>query len=137
MTKPPVWKHFAAFLYDLFPVIGILLLTSFIVLMIRNGQEVERHTLWFSALVTFEIAIYYIYSWKKGGQTLGMRAWKMKIQSASNENHTINWNQAIIRFIVGVVSTLLLGLGVFWKLSHSKSTWMDLITQTNTVVSEV
>jgi len=112
MTPAPVWKHFAAFLYDIFPVLGILLLTNLLVLFARGGEEVPAGTLWFSLLIFFEIFFYYVYSWKVGGQTLGMRAWKLKIV----KHHELTHVKVSLRFLVGVVSTFLLGLGVFWKL---------------------
>ncbi|MFK8013145.1 MAG: RDD family protein [Marinicellaceae bacterium] len=133
MTKTPIWKHFAAFIYDVFPIAGLLIVTSMIVLILRGGVEVERFSSWFSLLLLSEIALYYVYSWKIGGQTLGMRAWKIKIIPTDINQNQISWNQATLRFVAGLLSTLLVGLGLFWKiLSPSKKSWMDLISQSET-----
>jgi len=133
MPNTPIWKHFAAFLYDIFPLLGVFLVTSLVVLVIRGGIPVERYSPWFSALLIIEFSAYYIYSWKVGGQTLGMRAWKMKIFPKTSHQITITWNQATLRFIVGIVSTVFLGLGVFWKLfSKNKASWMDLVSHSET-----
>ena len=136
MAKTKTWKHFAAFLYDLFPVLGILLLTNLLVLFLRNGVEVKANTPWFSLLIFFEVAFYYIYSWKIGGQTLGMRAWKIKIVQADT-NMNIDYMQSCIRFVVGVVSTFCFGLGLFWKLfSKERKSWMDSASRSITVSTE-
>lgn len=133
MSITPIWKHFAAFLYDVFPLIGVLLVTSLVVLLARGGVEVERYSPWFIALLLFEFSAYYIYSWKVGGQTLGMRAWKMKIFPKNTHQKTLTWGQACLRFIVGTISTVLLGLGLFWKLfSKNKESWMDIISHSET-----
>ena len=133
MSKTPIWKHFAAFIYDVFPVVGIFILTSLVVLVARNGVEVERFSPWFTILLLSEFSLYYIYSWKIGGQTLGMRAWKIKIIPNNNSQNQLTWGQATLRFLIGILSTVLLGLGVFWKkLSRSKKSWMDLVSRSET-----
>jgi uncharacterized RDD family membrane protein YckC len=136
MINSSIWKHYAAFLYDLFPILGILLLTGFITLLFRNGEEVPPGTLWFNTLIAFEVLFYYIYSWKVGGQTLGMRAWKLKIVS-DNSKPGMSWSHAIIRFIIGIVSTSTLGLGVLWKkFSTENKSWMDICSHSKTVSYE-
>jgi uncharacterized RDD family membrane protein YckC len=137
MLNTPIWKHFAAFIYDIFPLVGIFILTSFIVLLFNGGDTVPPHSLWLSLLLSSEVAFYYIYSWKKGGQTLGMRAWKMKIiPNQKNQSH-LSWEQAAIRFFTGVISTLLLGLGLFWKfVSNNKLSWMDMSSHSTTGIQE-
>ena len=135
MLTTPIWKHFAAFIYDILPLLGIFLLTSFVVVLIRNGVEVEPHTWWFDLLIFAELAFYYIYSWKKGGQTLGMRAWRIKIVPNQPGQLTISWYRASIRFFVGIVSTILLGTGLFWKqVSKRQLSWMDLVSDSSTQI---
>jgi len=133
MPETPIWKHFAALIYDVFPVIGLLLVTSMIVLLIRNGVEVERFSIWFTTLLLAEVALYFVYSWKIGGQTLGMRAWKIKITPSQIDQQQLTWSQSIVRFLVGILSILLLGLGIFWKkISPTKKSWMDMISHSET-----
>ncbi len=132
MNKPPLWKHLIAFCYDMFPIFGVFLLTSLIVLLIRNGVEVKPQTLWFALLLLSEMAFYFIYSWKIGGQTLGMRAWKMKIVPNNSQLNTLTWKQATLRLLIGTLSTLLLGLGLFWKfISKRDFTWMDMVSDSH------
>lgn len=133
MSKTPVWKHFAAFIYDIFPVAGIFIMTSLVVLVVRQGVEVERFSPWFTVLLLSEFVLYYVYSWKVGGQTLGMRAWKIKIIPNNSDQNQLTWKQALLRFLIGLLSTVLIGLGVFWKIfSASKKSWMDLVSLSET-----
>jgi len=133
MLQTPIWKHFAAFIYDLFPIIGLFLVTSMIVLFARNGVEVERYSVWFSAILILEVFFYFTYSWKIGGQTLGMRAWRLKIIPNQKSQLQLTWSQVSIRFVIGVLSTCFVGLGLFWKkFSPSKKSWMDLVSNSST-----
>ena len=136
-TSPEItaWRQIAAFIYDIFPVLGILLVTSLIIILVRKGAEIQPNTLWFQLLLFAEIFLYYTYSWKNGGQTLGMRAWKIKLQP-KHPNHS--WLLLSARFFVGLLSTVCLGLGVWWQYVDSKNrSWMDLASASEVISTDV
>ena len=119
------WRHVAAFIYDLFPIIGLWLITSVVVVLLRRGHEVPPGTLWFQLLLLAEVVFYFVFSWKKGGQTLGMRAWKIGIEGFQD----MSWWQSVSRFLIGLVSTFLLGAGVWYKkLNKKQLSWMDMVS---------
>ncbi len=128
MNKSPLWKHIAALLYDVFPILGLFLTTSLLIMLIRNGQEVPAGTSWFQLLLFFEVFLYFTYSWKSGGQTLGMRAWKLAIVDYKK----LTWLQVASRFFVGLASVTLLGMGL-WIRYIKGQTWMDSTSQTQTI----
>jgi uncharacterized RDD family membrane protein YckC len=122
--KSQLWKHLAALLYDIFPILAIWLVTSLFLLVVRGGSEIEPGTPWLTALLVAEVWLYFTYSWKMGGQTLGMRAWKIQI----SDFQELSWAQVSLRFITGVISTLLLGLGLWTRMwSAQQQSWMDLV----------
>jgi len=126
MKKSKLWKHVAALLYDIFPILGIFLITSLFLVLLRGGEEVKPGTIWLQLLLLAEVYLYFTYSWIKGGQTLGMRAWKLGIQN----HHTMSWAQGTLRFIIGLVSTVLLGAGLWArKFDPQGMTWMDRVCQ--------
>lgn len=121
--KTQLWKHLAALIYDIFPIIALFLTTSLLLIMFRQGAEIQPRTFWFQILLFLEVFFYFAYSWKKGGHTLGMRAWKIRI-----ENHqSLSWRDVGLRFITGIISTLLFGAGLWSRrFNNKKWTWMDL-----------
>ncbi len=121
--KSKLWKHVAALIYDIFPILGIFLVTSLLFVLLRAGKEVEPHTLWFQLILFFEVYFYFSYSWIKGGQTIGMKAWKISI-----ENHQeMTWLQVSMRFFSGILSLCLLGAGLWFRyLNKDQLTWMDM-----------
>jgi uncharacterized RDD family membrane protein YckC len=52
--------------------------------------------------------------WTHGGQTLGMRAWRLKLISIGGD--PVNWKQALWRFAAAIPSVSAFGLGLFWLL---------------------
>ena len=59
---------------------------------------------------------YFTWFWARGGQTLAMQTWKMRVVTA--DGRRLNMRQAIARYLLAVSGTLFLGVGgailFFW-----------------------
>jgi uncharacterized RDD family membrane protein YckC len=72
--------------------------------------------------------IYYGWFWTHGGQTLGMKTWKMKLQQEDGE--AVTWPLALLRFITAIISWSAAGLGFIWSLFHpQRRTWHDMVSK--------
>ncbi len=121
--KSKLLKQLAALIYDIFPILGMFLVTSLLFIFLRAGKEVAPQTLWFQIILFLEVFFYFSYSWKKGGQTIGMKAWKIGISNHS----TLTWPNVTLRFLTGLLSTIMLGAGLWYSLFNPKKlSWMDL-----------
>ena len=68
--------------------------------------------------------LFFAWFWIHGGQTLGMRAWKVKL--IRQDGMTISWGQAFLRFCYSIVSWVPLGAGYLWSLvDKDKQAWHD------------
>lgn len=68
--------------------------------------------------------LFFAWFWIHGGQTLGMRAWKVKL--VRQDGMTISWGQAFLRFCYSIVSWIPLGAGYLWALiDKNKQAWHD------------
>lgn len=82
----------------------------------------------FMLLVLFTFG-FYGWFWTHGGQTLGMRAWKLKL--VRQDATPITWLHAFFRFCYAIVSWLPFGAGYFWMLvDRRKLAWHDHISKT-------
>jgi uncharacterized RDD family membrane protein YckC len=71
--------------------------------------------------------------WVHGGQTLGMRAWRLRLVSA--DGGPVSWKQAAIRFAAALLSWSCLGLGFFWALiDREKRAWHDRLSGTRLIL---
>lgn len=72
--------------------------------------------------------------WTHGGQTIGMRAWKIRLISApdnADPGHYPLWSQAFVRFFVAILSWGLFGIGFLWALTNRKRLcWHDIASKT-------
>ncbi len=105
----PLWRRLLAALYDLLPLAGLLMIaTALAVLLTRVLVPVERVDLvlrsgWPHVLLQLWLGLltllYYVYSWRRGGQTIGMRAWKIAVRADSG---ALSWRSALVRALVGL-----------------------------------
>ncbi|MDH3355608.1 MAG: RDD family protein, partial [Chromatiales bacterium] len=77
--------------------------------------------------------LFYGWFWTHGGQTLGMRVWRIQVIDESGE--PVNWSQAAIRFGVALLSWCCIGTGFLWALFDNKSRgWHDLASKSRLIV---
>lgn len=68
--------------------------------------------------------LFFGWFWTHGGQTLGMRTWRIRVQT--RDGRAISWTQALLRFLTALVSWGALGLGFWWSLwDPERMTWHD------------
>ncbi len=126
------WRRLAAGAYDCFPLLAIWILVTFVVTAARGMQAVPPHTPWFG-LVLLGAAFFYLgLSWRRGGQTMGMRAWRVAVVGADGGH--IGWGRALLRFAVLLVSLGAGMLGVLWAfVDRDRRMWHDLAARTRVV----
>ena len=77
-----------------------------------------------SALGTLIAVAYQVYFFTSTGQTVGMKLMSIKVVNANGE--LLSVGQAIVRFVVAILSGLVLLIGYFWMLwDENKQTWHD------------
>ncbi len=70
--------------------------------------------------------------WTHGGQTLGMRAWRIRLVGRGGGR--VSWGQATLRFFAAIVSWLALGLGFLWALvDRERHAWHDRCSGTRLI----
>ncbi len=79
--------------------------------------------------------IFFGWFWTHGGQTLGMRSWRIKL--LDTQGRDVSWGQSVIRVAAALFSWLALGLGYLWMLVDTERlTWHDRLSGTRLVMLE-
>lgn len=115
-------------IYDILVVMGLLMIAGFIAVgayFLTTGEEsIPANSLFFQLYLLLVICGYFIYFWKRAGQTVGMKAWRIRLVNQKNE--AISMKQLIIRLLVAIPAYCLLFLGVFWQYwDKSGLNWHD------------
>lgn len=128
-----VFRRLLALSYDLFPAAGLwfAVAAAFVAL---HGDAVtggalgllEFAALW---LVT---GAYAVASWRRGGQTLGMRPWRLRV--VGSDGGPAPLRALMIRYVVGNLSLLAAGLGFWWAWAdRDRLAWHDRASGTRLV----
>ncbi|TKB48607.1 RDD family protein [Ferrimonas sediminicola] len=70
----------------------------------KHAIDVLQHSpLWTLVNELFKLGgvmLFFCYFWQKSGQTIGMRAWRLKLQNT--DGSLINWRQGVIRALTSL-----------------------------------
>ena len=109
------------------------MLATLAIVALRGGEPVPPGQLGYQLLLLGATAVFFITSWLRGGQTLGMRAWRLRVELESGE--PLDARAGIVRFIGGLLSFLTGGLGLLWLwIDRDELTWHDRLAGTRVVV---
>lgn len=104
-----------ALTYDLFPMLALLMAGSAAVLLLGGGRPVQAGSLAALGELVFLWMLcggYAVLSWKRGGQTLGMRPWRLQV--LGDDGSPAALGPLAIRYVVatgpGLVVLALMGL---------------------------
>jgi uncharacterized RDD family membrane protein YckC len=126
------WRRIAAGLYDLLPLAAILMIaTALLFPFTRDG--IPPGTYWYRAYLLLVAFAYYGLSWRRGGQTIGMKAWRLRMEP--DAGGALAWPRVALRFAVAVVSIAAIGAGLFAALfDPRRRMWHDLAAGTSVVL---
>lgn len=102
-----LWRRLAAIAYD-----SILLAALFFVVtavaVARFGAAVDAGTVWLQLLLAATAWLYFTWCWVHGGQTVAMRAWKIRLVPTGTAGRAgqIGWTRATVRFLAGWIPAL-------------------------------
>lgn len=98
-TTSLLLRRIAAFLYDCMLLIAIYFVVTAAVIPLNDGEAIQHWS--FKIFLVFISFIFFDWFWRHGGQTLGMRAWRIRVEGVEEEK--ITFNQSMQRFITGLL----------------------------------
>lgn len=129
--SPSLWRRIAAACYDLLAVAAVGLASAFLLTAVGPGPQGAGLILWRGTLVAVPAA-YFLVSWVRGGQTLGMRAWGLRV--VDGKGRSLSWRLAALRLAAALPACSLLGLGLLWAgLDREGLAWHDRLSGTRLV----
>ena len=150
-------RRLAALLYDALLIIAILFIAA---LPLPLVEELVRTFWWARTLEQLYLLtawfLFFGWFWTHGGQTVGMKAWRMKLLRENGDKPS--WRDALIRFIVSsgcfyfllvlfglgvlsgkfafILAGIVFGLAFLWILIDRKGcAWHDRLSRTRLVIA--
>ena len=118
-----------ALVYDVFPLLGLWFFAGAIGLSIAGDENKFARNTAIQVFVALFTAGYFVISWTRGGQTIGMRAWRLRV--VNDDGSRVRWPSALLRFVLACFSLALLGAGFWWQfVDREKRSAHDAIART-------
>jgi len=134
-------RRLAAMVYDSLLVMAVSMAYGALVLLIQvkvlgatfaEGEKAQMGTPGFIGLVAV-ICLFFCLFWRRGGQTLGMRAWRLRI--IGDNGLKPSWQSCLLRCALAPLSLVAAGLGYWWcLLDKQSSTLHDRLSHSRVVV---
>ena len=118
MSAPAEWRspglarRFACAVYELLILSALVLVACFPFLALAGDATAgwRRHLM--QAYVLLVVGTYLVGFWTHGGQTLAMKTWRIRLESA--EGGAVTRPVAIRRYLFALVGLALAGVGFLW-----------------------
>jgi uncharacterized RDD family membrane protein YckC len=125
-------RRIAAIFYDSILLTGILFVATAALLTLNHGEAFKPGNPFYTSALVVITAAFFIWFWTHGGQTLGMRAWKIRLERA--DGNPCDTRTALTHWIVGVSLGSLLGIGWWFALIDRKGRALqDVLCRTRVV----
>ncbi len=121
----PIWRRLAAAVYDGLLLLGIWMAALMFDTIVRDLLDVERSWPALRAYLFLIGLAFFGWFWTHGGQTLGMRAWRLQLRRA--DGSPPRWLDAALRYALMLVcwsvvlTPALLRLPVLARLPHAQA----------------
>lgn len=135
---PGLLRRLAAIFYDLLLIAALLVLASTLVTIPLDAIwgitfDEKEPNIFFQLYLLLVIIGFFSGFWLRGGQTLGMRAWRVKL--VRDDGRPLRFIDTLLRQAAALLSWTALGAGFVWSLFDAERlTWHDRLTGTRLVM---
>ena len=128
-------RQLASAFYDGLLLIAVLFLASALTVPLTTRGIIAIDSPLISLYLFAICFLFFGWFWTHGGQTLGMRAWRVKVVRA--DGAPLSWGDALKRHLAALLSCLPLGLGFLWAAVDPEGlAWHDRLSGTRLTLTE-
>lgn len=134
-TLPSIKRRLASLFYELILLSAILFIAAFIFTVATHNAQSPVIRIAFQAYLALVAGMYFIGFWLRGGQTLPMKTWHLRLVKA--DGGQIGAKQAALRYLLALVGVFLLGFGIIWAVfDRDRQFWHDRMAGTRIVFTD-
>ncbi len=111
-TVPGIARRVLSMLYESLVVFAIVFFAGFAFYGATQSRLSGNTRLAFQSYLFLVLGAYFIACWSRGGRTLPMQTWKIRV--VRRDNLPVGVGRAALRYVLAWPSLLLFGVGVFW-----------------------
>jgi len=98
LPTPALRRRLAAFLYEGVLLFGVLFAVGLVYSIASNQRHALQGRQGMMAVTFLALAVYFLWFWTHGGQTLAMKTWHVRVQAAQGGG--LSLRQALVRYML-------------------------------------
>lgn len=124
-----LWRRLLAMCYDAVAVVALLMFATALAMLAGFREMTALRDPGYTLYLLLVCLLYFSLSWNRGGMTLGMRAWRVRIAAA--DGRLPGLGRCVVRFLAALLSAAPAGMGFLWSLFDARRrTWHDRLSGT-------
>ena len=98
MLAPPLWRRMTCFVYEGVLLFGVLMIAGYLFSSLTQQRHalLGRHGL--QAFLFVVLGIYFTWFWSRGGQTVAMKAWHIRL--VTPQGQPVSQGRALARYVL-------------------------------------
>jgi uncharacterized RDD family membrane protein YckC len=135
MQTAPLLRRLACLFYDALLLLAVLFVAGFVVIGLLPDVSAGLPRLLFQAYLLVVAGVYFTWSWRRGGQTLAMKTWRIRLVDPAGT--PITRTRAWLRYGLAALGLVTLGIGILWALwDRDRQFLHDHLVGTRLVVAD-
>lgn len=112
--KMGYFRMMAACVYELLLLIALWFMSAWLFVVLFGDATQSYKRLLLQICLWLVTGAYFVWCWRKSGQTLATQTWRMQLVNQSGS--LLNTKQAVLRYVLASVSACIFGVGFWWAL---------------------
>ncbi len=97
-APPGLWRRLAAMVYEGLLLFGVLMISGWLYAGLTQQRHALQGRLGLQVFLFVVLAIYFVWFWTHGGQTVAMKAWRLRVVRA--DGGALTQGQALARYVL-------------------------------------
>ena len=110
----PLLRRLTSLFYEALLLVAVLWLAGLLFSLAERQLHVPHVRPVYQVYLVLVAGAYFAWQWVRGGQTLPMKTWRLKL--VARDGGAITWRQAWLRYVVALAGTMVVGFGFLWAL---------------------
>lgn len=113
-TSPSIRRRLISMVYECLLLFGVAFSAGLVFHLVVRTEMTPAVRHLFQIYLLAVIGVYFVWSWRHGGQTLAMKTWKLRVVDSGGA--LISLRQGIARYLYACAGVGLCGIGLFYAL---------------------
>ena len=117
LATPGLVRRLAAFVYEGVLLFGVLMIAGYLYSSLTQQHHALQGQTGLQAFLFVVLAIYFVWFWSHGGQTVAMRAWRLRL--VTHDGQPVSQPRAALRYLASWVWFVPALAAAWWAELHS------------------